>query len=89
MGQQSDVNEYLMAEHIDVQLVGDVPNEFHKQFTLVQLGQSFTAVTDTGRTAPLWVVVVGVERAWGINRGFNVRKTGIYESPIESLGIYY
>lgn len=37
--QQSHVDQYLVAEHVDVQFVGHVSYQFHEQFSLVQQAQ--------------------------------------------------
>lgn len=38
MSQQAHVDENLMAQHVDVQFVGHIPDQLHKQLALVQLG---------------------------------------------------
>lgn len=39
VGEQADVDQDFVAEHIDVQLVGHVANQFHEQLALVQVHQ--------------------------------------------------
>lgn len=39
MRQQTHVHQYLVAEYIDVQLVGHVPYQLHEQLALVQVRQ--------------------------------------------------
>uniref|UniRef100_A0A182UMC8 Uncharacterized protein n=1 Tax=Anopheles merus TaxID=30066 RepID=A0A182UMC8_ANOME len=39
MRQEAHVDQYLVTQHVDVELVGHVPYQLHEQFALVQVGQ--------------------------------------------------
>ena len=44
VGEQPDVHEDLVAEHIDIQLVGDVADQLHEEFGLAQLVKPATSL---------------------------------------------
>lgn len=44
MRQQTNIHHNFMTQHIDVQLIGNVANQFHEQITIVQCFQIPAAI---------------------------------------------
>lgn len=56
MREQSDVHQYLVAQHVHVQFVGHISDQLHEQLIFVQCGQIDAIgyhIATTGRTMRL------------------------------------